>query len=123
MALEEASMNFDAEEVRPFLERLTSTMSLFQPCDIDRLAREIIAVPVAKVGRWHVDAIYNQRSVPIEVRAAMEDVDAPDVYFFTAGDLADRIQDEMRTFADQRRASAPPRTVVAPSLLWSLLVT
>jgi hypothetical protein len=122
MALEEASMNFDSEEVRPFLERLTSKLSILQPCDIDRLAREIVAVPVARVGRWHVDAVYNQRNVPIEVRAAMEDVNAPDVYFFTVADLADRIQDEMRVFADER-AAPPPRPVVAPNLLWLMLVT
>lgn len=115
-------MNFDAEEVRPFLGRLTSKFFVLQPCDMERLAREIAAVPVARVGRWHFDVQYGQRSVPLEVRAAMEDFNAPDVYFFTVPELADRIQAEMRVFADER-GSTPPRTVVAPSLLWSLLVT
>ena len=114
-------MNFDSEEVRPFLERLTSKLSILQPSDIDRLAREIVAVPVTRVGRWRFDVEYSDRHVPLEVRAAMEDVDAPDVYFFTVSDLADRIQAEMRVFADQREAT--PRPVIVPSLLWSLLVT
>jgi len=115
-------MNFDPEEVRPFLERLTSKLPILQPTDIDRLAREIAAVPAARVGRWRFDVVYNQRNVPLEVRAVMEDIDAPDVYFFTASDLADEIQAEMRAFADTR-APAPPRSVVAPNLLWLLLVT
>jgi hypothetical protein len=122
MALEEASMNFDPEEVRPFLERLTSKLPILQPTDIDRLSREIAAVPVARVGRWRFDVIYNERNVPLEVRAVMEDVDAPDVYFFTASELADEIQAEMRAFADAR-AATPPRSVVAPNLMWLLLVT
>ena len=115
-------MNFDCEEVRPFLERLTSKFSILQSNDIDRLTCEIAAVPVARVGRWHFDVVYDQRDVPLEVRAAMEDFRAPDVYFFTVPELADRIQAEMRVFADER-AAIPPRTVVAPSLVWSLLVT
>jgi len=123
MALEEASMNFDCEEVRPFLERLTSKLCILQPNDIDRLAREIAVVPVSRVGRWTFDVVYKQRDVPLEVRAAMEDVDAPDVYFFTAPELADQIQAEMRAFADARTAATPARSVVAPNLLWLLLVT
>lgn len=122
MALEEASMNFDSEELRPFLGRLTSKCFVLEPCDSDRLAREIAAVPVTRVGRWHFDVTYGQRSVPLEVRAAMEDLNAPDVYFFTVPELADRIQAEMHAFAEER--SAPPsRAVVVPCLLWSLLVT
>jgi hypothetical protein len=123
MVLEEASMNFDSGEVRPFLERLTSKLRILQSNDIDRLAREIAIVPVSRVGRWTFDVVYKQRDVPLEVRAAMEDVDAPDVYFFTAPDLADQIQAEMRAFADARTAAAPQQSVVAPNLLWLLLVT
>src|SRR5579862_7411843 len=116
MALEEASMNFDCEEVGPFLGRLTSKFPILPPCDCDRLVREIAAVPVARVGKWHFDVTYDQRSVPLEVRAAMEDFNAPDVYFFTVPELADRIQAEMRAFADSR-TSTPPRSVVVPSLV------
>lgn len=115
-------MNFDAEELRPFLGRLTAKCFALQPCDLDRLAREIAEVPVTRVGRWHFDVTYDQRSVPLEVRAAMEDVDAPDVYFFTVPELADRIQVEMRAFAEERSA-APSCSVIVPGLLWSLLVT
>jgi hypothetical protein len=122
MALEEASMNFDPEELRPFLERLRTKLSILQPCDIERLAREIAVVPVQRVGRWRFDVTYRQRSVPLEVRAAMDEVDAPDVYFFTDSELADQIQGEMHTFANQR-GSTPLPPVVVPSLLWSLLVT
>lgn len=122
MVLEEASMNFDSGEVRPFLERLTSKLRILQSNDIDRLVREIAVVPVSRVGRWTFDVVYKQRGVPLEVRAAMEDVDAPDVYFFTAPDLADQIQAEMRAFADERSLAAPP-SVVAPNFLWLLLVT
>lgn len=115
-------MNFDPEELRPFLERLRAKLAILQPCDIDRLAREIAVVPVQRVGRWRFDVTYRQRSVPLEVRAAMDEVDAPDVYFFTDSDLADQIQGEMHAFADQR-AATPLRSVVMPSLVWSLLVT
>lgn len=115
-------MNFDSEEVPLFLGRLTSKLPILPPCDCDRLAREIAAVPVARVGRWTFEVIYDQRHVPLEVRAAMEDFNAPDVYFFTVPELADQIQAEMWAFADSR-TSTPPHTVVVPSLVWSLLVT
>ena len=115
-------MNFDSEELVPFLGRLTSKFPILPACDCDRLAREIAAVPVARVGRWTFDVVYDQRHVPLEVRAAMEDFNAPDVYFFTVADLASQIQAEMHAFADSR-PSTPARSVVFPSLVWSLLVT
>ena len=115
-------MNFDSEELVLFLGRLTSKFPILPACDCDRLAREIAAVPVARVGRWTFDVLYDQRHVPLEVRAAMEDFNAPDVYFFTIPELADRIQAEMRAFA-ALRTPAPLRSVVFPSLVWSMLVT
>jgi hypothetical protein len=122
MALDEASMNFDAEEVGPFLGRLTSKVPILPAFDCDRLAREIAAVPVARVGRWTFDVVYDERHVPLEVRAAMEDFNAPDVYFYTVPELAERIQAEMRAFAESRVPTPPPPVVVL-SLAWSLLVT
>jgi len=115
-------MNFDAEEVGPFLGRLTSRVPILRESDCDRLAREIAALAVARVGRWTFDVEYNQRHVPLEVRAAMEDFNAPDVYFYTVPELADQIQAEMRAFAESRTPAPPPRVVVL-SLAWSLLVT
>ena len=122
MALEAASMNFDSEELGPFLERLASQVPILPSCECDRLAREIAAVPLARVGRWTFDVVYQQRHVPLEVRAAMDDLHAPDVYFFTVPELADQIQAEMRAFANAR-TPAPLKSVVFPSLVWSMLVT
>ena len=115
-------MNFDSEELAPFLGRLASNIPILPPCECDRLAREIAAVPLARVGRWTFDVMYDERHVPLEVRAAMEDMNAPDVYFFTVPELADQIQAEMRAFA-AARTPAPLRSVVFPSLVWSMLVT
>jgi hypothetical protein len=123
MPLEEASMNFDAEEVGPFLGRLTSKLPILPPYDCERLAREIAAVPVTRVGRWTFDVVYDQRHVPLEVRAAMENFNAPDVYFYTVPELADQIQAEMRLFASARAPAPPRRTIIEPSLVWSLFVT
>ena len=100
----------------------TSRLPILQPTDVDRLAREIAALPLTRVGRWRFDVMYNQRNVPLEIRAVVEDVDAPDVYFFTVPDLADEIQAEMRAFAGTRTPT-PTRPFVAPNLLWLLLVT
>jgi hypothetical protein len=51
--------------------------------------------------RWHFDVIHEGRSVPLEIRAFMDDVEAPDMYFFTVPTLAEVIQAEIIRFAEE----------------------
>jgi hypothetical protein len=98
----EASMNFDLKDVEPLLQQLTEKLQLFTNDDIQRLVKEIAAVPVEKEQRWQFNVKYAGSTAPLEVRAFMDDVEAPDLYFSTAPALADAIQTELNKFAEQR---------------------
>ena len=100
--LAEASMNFDSADVRPFLERIARTLHVFSPADVDRLSQEITALPVDGEREWQFEVDHEGSKVPLRIRAAMDDVDAPDVYFFTVPALAESLQKELKAFADER---------------------
>jgi hypothetical protein len=73
----EASMNFDLTDVEPLLQQLTEKLQLFSNDDIQRLVKEIAAVPVEKEQRWQFNVKYAGSTAPLEVRAFMDDVEAP----------------------------------------------
>jgi hypothetical protein len=100
--LKEASMNFDLADVQPFLRRLTQKLQLLTNDDIDRLSQEIAAVPVEEERRWNFDVMHQGKTVPLEIRAFMDDVEAPDLYFFTVPTLSDTIQAELISFAEEQ---------------------
>jgi hypothetical protein len=100
--LKEASMNFDLSDVQPFLQRLTQKLQLLTMEDIDRLSREIAAVPVEEERRWQFDVMHEGKTVPLKIRAFMDDVEAPDIFFFTVPGLADAIQAELISFAEDQ---------------------
>jgi hypothetical protein len=107
MELVEASMNFEGPNVRPFLERLERKLHALSPADVDRLSREIAAVPVDEEREWQFDVTHEGQNVPFRIRVAMDDIDALDMYFFTVPALAAAVEKELRAFADERFAAYP----------------
>ncbi len=106
--LSEASMNLDLEDVRPFLSRLPALVEGFRDADAQQLSDAIATLPVESERSWSFAVRYQGTEVPLQVRAFMDDVDAPDLHFFSSPALAGAIQEELSAYAESlgERAAA-----------------
>ena len=100
--IKEASMNFDGENVRPFLERV-------KPLVESGFADPEIAQVLQMMGRLEIDdekdiefsIRYRGKPTVLRIQIFMDDVNAPDVAFFTDPELAKEIETAMSQFADE----------------------
>jgi hypothetical protein len=96
----EASMNFDLENVAPFLQRLNANLSL--GLDVPSLAQFTAQTELEDERSVVVTANFDGDPVELEYRVFMDDVDAPDLYFFTPQEsLAEAIGAQLDAFADE----------------------
>lgn len=105
--LEEASMNFDMDKVKPFLQRISPFIeSGFSKKEINQVQEKIEKMEPDneyEVGRF--DIVYRDKKTQLIINAFMDSPEAPDIYIFTDPDLANQIQEEMIKFADELEAS------------------
>jgi hypothetical protein len=96
--LEEASTNFDAENLKPFLLRVAGFVEEgFGVSEIDKVMA-MAALPPESEEEVEFSVIYGGQRTPLRVRVFMDDVEAPDVYFFTSTQLRQRIGQEIHAF-------------------------
>lgn len=96
----EASMNLDLRHVRPFLLQLDGRLAL--GFDVEKLARFAAQTPLERERSLTVKVKFSGHTVPLEFRVFMDDVEAPDLYFFTpSADLSRAIDAELADFAEQ----------------------
>jgi hypothetical protein len=93
-------MNFDLDGVGPFLSRLTTLVEGFGDGEVRQLSEGIAAIPVESERTWDFMVRYQGAEVPLQVRAFMDDIDAPDLYFFSSPELAGAIQRELTAYAE-----------------------
>ena len=100
--MQESSMNFDMENVEPFLQMVSSLIS-------SGFGGQEVAKVVAMAKQMGVDderelefrIQYDGKPAVLRVRVFMDDVDAPDLYFFSPESLAERIDAEMEKFCEE----------------------
>jgi hypothetical protein len=98
--LSEASMNFDQEGVGPFLAQLSrSFTSGLEPSQAETLAQSIDSLPVEQSGNWEYEVVACGRTERLVIVAFKDDVDAPDLAFYSSPELAARIQLQLESFA------------------------
>ena len=96
----EASMNFDLETVRPFLHRLQDRRRLV--FDVDRLARFAEETSVENERETAVPVSFEGRGSTLRYSVFMDDIDAPDLYFFSSDKgLIDAIDAEYTEFTEE----------------------
>ena len=99
--IEEASTNFDLEQVEPFLQRLSSQIE-------EGLGLKELAHILELVNRMECDdeeridlqVVYRGHKMPLSITVFMDDVDAPDIGFFTFPALAQAIDREIEKMVD-----------------------
>ena len=93
-------MNFDQEAVAPFLLELSSSFtSGLDPSQADTLAQSIDSLPFEQSGNWEYEVVTNGKPERLVVVAFMDDVDSPDLAFYSSQELAARIQKQLELFA------------------------
>lgn len=93
-------MNFDQESVGPFLSELSrSFTSGLEPSQADALAKSIDSLPVEQTGNWEFNVVTNGKTERLVIVAFKDDVDAPDLAFYSSPALAARIQGQLESFA------------------------
>ena len=101
--LQEFSTNFDSDAVRPFLLRIQPLIEsgfgepqIGQVCQVaETLAHDqerTLEFPIQHAGK---------RST-LQIRVFMDDVAAPDIYFFSSPALRQQIKTEFQRFAKER---------------------
>ena len=100
-ALTEASTNFDLENVKPFLVRLSTHVDGFGPAQIDPLVEDVAGMSVDAEKSWAFDVVHDGEPTPLHIRVFMDDEEAPDLYFFTSAALAATINQEMKAYFDE----------------------
>ena len=96
----ETSMNFDLEEVAPFLTQLGNNPRFVLPT---RVAQEIVNgladLEVEQTRRWKLTGDFDNQPVFLEIEAFMDDVNAPDLSFFSTLEAVQEIEQELEAFA------------------------
>ena len=95
-------MNFDLAGVKPFLARLTAVVQGFSSAHATQLADDIAKLKIDSTLTRTYTVTFKGQSVTLRVEAFMDDVDAPDLFFFTAMPLAHQIDLELKTFAESQ---------------------
>ncbi len=97
----EASMNFDLENVVPFLIELDNKFKF--GLDATKLGNFSSTVPIDTEKSIVVDISYSGRKTKMEFRTFMDDIDAPDIYlFFDSPELSESVGDFMMEWAEAR---------------------
>jgi len=102
MDLEEFSVNFDLEDVRPVLGRVSSIIdSGFRATDVDSLSTSIAQQPLDSEVAYEYKVVFKGTSMPLTIVAFMDDVDAPDLAFFTHATLRTEIEKLSLTYLEE----------------------
>lgn len=90
-------MNFDQEGVGPFLHQLSS--SITSNLDAGALEKAIDSLPVEQSSNWEFQVNSEGQTERLVVVAFKDDIEAPDLAFYTSPELAAKIQQQLESFA------------------------
>lgn len=100
--LKESSMNFDSENIIPFLKRLKPLIEAgFSDNEILQIQKMLENLKVDEEKELEFPIQYQGEKSILRIKIFMDDIDAPDVYIFTHPKLANEIDKEMDRFMDE----------------------
>lgn len=97
----EASMNFDSPRVGPFLKRVAGLVSGFGARESAQVTQLLTELEVGEERELRFEVKHAGQMVPFHIGVFMDDVDAPDLYFFTVPQLAAEIDELMKDFCEE----------------------
>lgn len=99
--LHEASMNFDLEDLEPFLREMAGKLDGFGSRDVETIVKGVHSMAVDDEVEWRFSVRRDGRGVPLVVRVFLDDVDAPDLFLFSDAALAGELQADLRAFSER----------------------
>jgi hypothetical protein len=103
MELKEVSANFDLKNIEPFLNRITPLVqSGFSTEQISQILKGVVELKKDQEKKFEYRITYQNKSMPLKIKVVMDDLDSPLVYLFSEPVLADRINDEMHKFFQEK---------------------
>ena len=97
----ETSANFDSRKVRSFLKRLSALVdSGFGTAQVNALAREIRKMRRERSRQYVFQIGYQGANALLGIRAFMDDVEAPDLYFYAPLKLIREINKHLEKLND-----------------------
>lgn len=99
--LHEASMNFDLEDLEPFVRAMADKLDGFGSPDVDKVVAGVRSMAVDAEAEWRFSVRRDGRTVPLVVRVFLDDVDAPDLHLFSDAALAGELQADLMAFAER----------------------
>jgi len=101
--LKEAGTNFDADLVAPFLDRVAKLIeSGFGAEERNSVVQMVASMKVDEERTREFNISYRGQKALLRMHVFLDDVDAPDIAFFTVPELADAISEEISEFFDER---------------------
>lgn len=100
--LEEASMAFDSEHVEPFLKKISPFFdSGFSEEQITKIVMEMKKLKIGRETELRFKPTYKGNPTTLKVGIFMDDVDAPDLYFYSTPELAEWLQNELESYGEE----------------------
>jgi len=100
--LQESSTGFDMEHVRPFLQRISPLIeSGFGEAEIQQVCQLAESMAHDAEQELEFPIRYAGRANLLRIGIFMDDIDSPDIYFYSPPALAAQIDAEMETFFDE----------------------
>ena len=95
-------MNFDMENLEPFLLRVTNFVPEgFGQSEVSKVMAMVKSMAPDEEKEQEFPIQFAGKPSSLRVRVFMDDIDAPDVYFFSPRDLATTIDAEMERFCEE----------------------
>lgn len=99
---QESSANFDIENVRPFLQRISQLIeSGFNEPQIEQVFQLAEHMKIDEEKGFDFPIKYSGKSANLRVQIFMDDLNSPDIYFFSLPPLAAQIDSEMQRFFEE----------------------
>ena len=101
--LEEASSNFEGDDIVPLFRRIATLIDEgFGEKQIDEIRALASSLEVDEEKELAFRISYRRTKTQARVGILMSDIDSPDVTIRTSPELASRIQEQMTAFQDER---------------------
>ena len=91
----ESSTCFDLDQVVPFLDRVAALVKGFGPPDIQRIESCLFDMEPDQEASFDFQVRHQGDEMPLQIRIYMDDIDTPDMAFFTSPELAEAIDQLM----------------------------
>jgi len=97
------STNFDSDTVRPFLERIQPLIEAgFGSAQVEQVCQTVATLAHDQEQTLEFQIRHAGKDARFQIQVVMDDMEAPDLYFFSSPALTRQIESEFMRFARER---------------------